>query len=458
MYILISAIKNIRRYAGRYMLFGLLIFVVLCIGTVTFIAQNNLNTELNKQMEKYGGTVTVSRDIATLTLEEFDAINALPQVKEIQHVRYFFSLYQNEISIDGNKCDTESLFSELEKRSKIYKASFQFLKNETDSTPQLYVLGIDFALDPIINSDTQDNFLLEGRFPQADHEASLNREYLDLWEFKDVKIGSTIQLTFNDKIYEYQIVGFHENVNQKTAFRTLSSLLCPVILTFDAAEQLRTDGTLENYYYEITARKNANLGPNDTPTLVTLDIHSCYVSQVLLKSYNMYDSFVESLKKHSEKTNIHYKATLSYAEANQFVKIYQNTAQICTFFLTAVIAISAVVILIMTALAMHERRYEIGVLLSVGMSKPRIALLFAVENLIFTLAVTALAYAVGLAAAPFAADKLLEGVVTVSRAAAALPVAGRMLALAVGLSLPASLISSLAILRYKPMTILRSRS
>lgn len=109
----------------------------------------------------------------------------------------------------------------------------------------------------------------------------------------------------------------------------------------------------------------------------------------------------------------------------------------------------------MTALAMHEPRYEIGVLLfSVGMSKARITEPFAVENLIFTLGVTVLAYAVGFAVAPIAADKFLDGVVEIVRSA----VAVRMLALAVGLSLPASLFSSLAILRYKPMTNLRNRS
>lgn len=82
-----------------------------------------------------------------------------------------------------------------------------------------------------------------------------------------------------------------------------------------------------------------------------------------------------------------YTVEFVYPDAGTLLKTYENTDKICTFFLAAVIAISAAVMLIMTALAMHERRFEIGVLLSVDMGKWRIALLFAVENLFFTFCV-----------------------------------------------------------------------
>ncbi|MGM9652016.1 MAG: ABC transporter permease [Eubacteriales bacterium] len=117
-------------------------------------------------------------------------------------------------------------------------------------------------------------------------------------------------------------------------------------------------------------------------------------------------------------------------------------------------AASAVLILLMTILVVHERRYEIGVLRCIGVSARGVCARFIAEISVFLAIVSASGVALGIPAAHLAA-KLLGVADSIS---GVLPAALLLLAGIAAVTLLSCLAASAMILAKKPMHILNSRT
>ncbi|MGM9652014.1 MAG: ABC transporter permease [Eubacteriales bacterium] len=117
-------------------------------------------------------------------------------------------------------------------------------------------------------------------------------------------------------------------------------------------------------------------------------------------------------------------------------------------------AASAVLILLMTILVVHERRYEIGVLRCIGVSACGVCARFIAEISVFLAIVSAAGVALGIPAAHLAA-KLLGVADSVS---GVLPAALLLLAGIAAVTVLSCLAASAMILAKKPMHILNSRT
>ncbi|MHC1695766.1 MAG: FtsX-like permease family protein [Eubacteriales bacterium] len=132
--------------------------------------------------------------------------------------------------------------------------------------------------------------------------------------------------------------------------------------------------------------------------------------------------------------------------------------RICTLFMMLIIVLALFIIVIVTILGFSERRYDIGVLRCVGMSKPRIISLFTLETLLFLLAVMLAGLLFGSLLSGFFTDGLSAGQYKADNLAVLAQTGIRVLLAGLALSLLSSFMSAMFILRYQPMKILRNRN
>lgn len=357
MYIFVSSIKNIRRYAGRYALFGILFIFVLAIGTLSLTVADTIDDEIDALLQKYGASVFIETEAHLLTPHEYAQFEECPQVSEIVMTRFVFEVYHDTIHINDKIIDTSNFHGDPKQHRLLRILAGGYL-----NTPAIAVLGIDIEKDPFFNYDFATDYLITGRLPNNDAEVLVNSTFCEIIWGASPPLGSTLTLTLDGLDYQFSIVGIFDAYDF-TEDDFLSIPYNPqIILPFNVAHEIRESGILEAYYQYVRAffdaakmEKSNRVSPFGDQ-LFALDTRSVYKGFILLHDYTQFDAFSNSVENYGKENNTEYTVQFTTLGAANLITAYESTAQICTFFLTAVIAISAVVILIMTALAMHERR------------------------------------------------------------------------------------------------------
>ena len=133
-----------------------------------------------------------------------------------------------------------------------------------------------------------------------------------------------------------------------------------------------------------------------------------------------------------------------------------------TAVITAMVAMLAVMtVALMSVINMRERKYELGVLRCVGMSKSRISLTLGIESVAFLLITAALGIALGFGFASIFGDAFVDLTIvdtTIDTMAISGAVALRLVIAALGLSVFATVISAAFVMRARPLAILRNRT
>lgn len=184
-----------------------------------------------------------------------------------------------------------------------------------------------------------------------------------------------------------------------------------------------------------------------------------------------YDRFVADVKANG----LGNEYTVSSADVEQYEASLVPLNNLATFaktLLIVVLCVGAVVLVVLTIFNIRERKYEIGVLTAIGVKKAKVAAQFAIE----LLAVTAigLALGVGQGGATTGEGSLSEApkddngapqqwghatqMVSKVNATVNWATIGWMLLIGVGLTLLASLVVAVFVMRYEPLQILADRS
>ena len=326
-------------------------------------------------------------------------------------------------------------------------------QNALSPLPTMTVCGIDFMEDAVINVNNK-SILTAGRLPEADNEAVVNERLLAVLELNNVDLGDTVSLRVGTVNGNFTIVGLFDGTyfdytsGQGDDLSFFCAFLTPItaINAFSGMENIKLEKEAKNFSMEPEGYKmEPEAFINNT-------------TYFYLNSSKDYPAFIAELEKLNNTTGSHYTARFVRGGNNEFEESYADTLRIARFFITSILAVSAALVILMAALLMHERRYEIGVYLSIGMGKYKIWLLFACELLFFIFAVFIPGLATGLALTPYAYASLVRGNLRLEGAAADPATAGLILAAAVGLALLSSAVCAVSILRYPPMSVLRSRS
>lgn len=385
MFILKNAMLSITRNKGRNILIGVIILVIACACTVTLAINNTAKDLINSYESAYDRELTISfnrenmmkdvdfsnKDNMEDTKNKLNTITSytIDDVKnfaESDHIENYYYTYN--ISLNGN--NIEKAEHELEnndtKRPNMSGGRFNFGES-----------SYDFTLNGYSSFDAMSEFI-EGTYEMK--ELALNAWDIAFdgnYIFINEELASYNSLNLNDKItledesgltYEFEIIGIYKE-NE-------SSSQSPMSFFSNSANTLITNA---DALVKITT-SNENVEGSVTPTFIIDD-------------YKNKDKVQEEFYEKGLDEN--YILETNEELVNSGVSSVQNVKSFATTFLMITLLIGGIVLMIINMINIRERKYEIGVLRTIGISKVKLTLQFASELLIVGFAFLMLGAVVG---------------------------------------------------------------
>ena len=432
MYIFKNAWKNITRNKGRNVLIGIIVIVIAAASSITLAIRESANDIVTAYQEKNKIEATIGMDRNNLmellrkdNSSQEDMINAFNEIESVteeeiekygesEYVSDYYYTYDLSVDAKNIKEATDSLVKET-----------TTTKTETTTKTQNFSGGNGFPGMPpgdfpgsktttnrrttttktekIFNEKAQDGAFtligyasyenmskfISGDYTIVDGEVSEDFESdsvvisEELATMNDLKVGDTI--TFVDpkdssKTYEATITGIYkENTESSSNMASMFS---------NSANEIITN---ISFVKKILAG-NEDLTPTITPTFIIKDIESV-------------DKFSEEVKEKG--LSEYYTITSNVDEIESATESVDNVKIFATTFLIITLIIGGVVLVVINMINIRERRYEIGVLRTVGMKKSKLSLQFMSELLIVAMASLIIGAGIGACLSVPVSNKLL---------------------------------------------------
>lgn len=234
--------------------------------------------------------------------------------------------------------------------------------------------------------------LADGRMPEADGECIVSTELL---ENSGLSIGDTI--TVDSALEKGSVLGEEE-------YTDISYTLTIVGTYYDATDEYST-GMSENAYNN---RRNEIFTTFDTIAeqmvegLNGIDVDATYY----LKSPDLLEAFTDELREKG--LDDVFDVETDEASYQKIIGPVEGLKSITLTFVIIVLVFGAIIIALLSSIAIRERKYEIGVLRAMGMKKGKVALGLWSEMLIITAICLVLGLGVGTLVAQPLTNVMLE--------------------------------------------------
>ena len=372
MFIFKNAWISITRNKGRNVLIGAIILVIACACTVTLAINNTASDLINSYQSAYAKELTLTFDRKNMmkdfninkeegrkqAKEKFenissytiDDIKSFAEADHIENYYYTYSFSLNGNNIDKAEIETDSKFRGFggfggDRGGKFGDSSMDFTLTGYSSVESMS----EFINGTYTMSEITDNaweIVFDGNY------VFINEE---LASYNELSLNDKIKLEDgNGKTYEFEIIGiFKDNDTEGDSMMSMFSNSANTIIT--NAEALVTIDT-----------DNDNINGSVTPTFIIDD-------------YNNAESIQEELyEKGLDETYI-VETNQEIAEAG--VSSVKNVKSFAKTFLIITLLIGGVVLFILNMINIRERKYEIGVLRTIGISKLKLTMQFVAELL-----------------------------------------------------------------------------
>lgn len=469
MYILKNAITSITRNKGRNLLIGLIIMVISVAVTVTLAINNTATSLIKAYKDKYQveAFITVNRENMMKDFNPNDRENSKNDMKDkfnlassltetdiknyadSKYVKSYY--YTSSVKVNSNDLEKAEMssnndMSERKKDEDDY-SSFEIKGYSSYDAMNEFISGSYKITDGEMFTDfTSNNCLINSEL------ATIN----------NLKVGDTITFTDdNNNTYQLVISAIYEE-NSSDSKSMFSSSANTIITSSNSINKMSTT--------------NSELKVSVNPTFI-------------LTSKDVVDKFSSELTSKGLDENLMVTTNL---ESDESVSTISNVKTFAVTFLVITLIIGAAVLLIINMINIRERKYEIGVLRTIGMKKTKVCLQFILELLIVALASLLLGAGIGsFVSVPFS-NKLLENEIATSKnennnirenfgkndkfndkkfngvanveafdsinATVDVKVLLELLALGLSLTLISSISATVSIQKFSPLTILKERS
>ncbi len=182
-----------------------------------------------------------------------------------------------------------------------------------------------------------------------DFECVINSE---LAKLNEINVGDIVKLknSTTKETYEFTVVGIYEDNSEQENTQSMYSKSVNTIIT---GSQVVSKLVLDD----------DTLVTNITPSFIIKDEESI-------------DKFSAELQEKC--LNEYYTLTTNLEEIKSATKSIENVSKFATTFLIITLIISAIVLLIVNMINIRERKYEIGVFRTVGLSKYKLTMQFLI--------------------------------------------------------------------------------
>ena len=348
MYILKNAFKNIFQNAGRNLMIAVIFLLVITMSCVAIIVRDNTDTIAKNYKSQLSTQVFIEEDYWRISKEmenndsfltpgiSNETVRKMAKSKYIKKVEYAATM--EAIADDLKyKRPIEKRYTEMQRAGEPL---------ERARIPYLYISGFDNVKNAKAFQNRQVQ-LIEGKYPEAANDALISDE---LAKMNDLKVGDSFQAKdIHDK-----------NLNGKTLQE----------MTYKISGIYHNDDT--NAYAEVFT-KTDNL------------INEEYAYKPLLQgTFFLSDpKDLEAFKKDAIQAGLsdYYNVKTDDIAYNAFIKPIEQMTGIANIFLVVVLVLGTTILLLLSMLAIRERKYEIGVLRAMGMKKSSIVLQMLLESL-----------------------------------------------------------------------------
>lgn len=440
MYIFKNALRSIARAKGRNVLIGIIVLVIsisACIAlsiresaakakedtlsTMTVTAQISFDRQsVMSSMREEGGFDRDSmkemlQGTESLTLADYEKYAAADSVKATYYT-LSSSLSANE---DIEPVDTMGTFEREEQNTQQgnppsmpnQQGGGKGFMGKMGSQGDFTVIGYssDEAMTDFKNGNTEITSGAVFSEGTAQNECIISEE---LATYNDLTVGSEITLinpNDEEETVTLKVVGIYKNNSEEQSavmggFSTAGDSANRIYMSYTALEKIVSES--KSGAEEVTDEKTGLT----SSTAIGSEINYTYV----LESADAYEAFSEEVKA----LGLDEKYTVSSSDLTAFEQSMtplNNLSEMATYFLMVVFAIGACILIAINIFNIRERKYEIGVLTSIGMKKGKVAMQFIIELFCVTLVAIIIGAGVGAAASVPVTNTLLASQIESNR-------------------------------------------
>ncbi len=480
MFILKNAWISIKRNKGRNILIGIIILIIACACTITLAIKNTAVDLIDSYKSAYDKEVTIGFNRENMmkdfnpadeegranAREKFDniasyTINDVESFADSNYIESYYYTYS--VGLNGN--DIEK--AEIESNSDMPNGFGHGKENNMSST--------DFNLTGYSSKEAMSEFI-SGTYTMSEiadnaWDIAFNGNYVfineELATFNNLKLNDKIKLEDEDSnVYEFEIIGiFKENEDENEQPMSMFSNSVNTIITNSNAVVNLTNG-------------NENLQASIYPTFI-------------IDSYDNVEKLQDEFYEKGLDENFILQTNEELALSG--VSSIKNINSFATTFLVITLIIGGIVLFVINMINIRERKYEIGVLRTIGISKLKLTMQFVSELVIVSLVALMLGAAIGAVSSKSVSNSLLESEINSSKETAEeinknfgnhggekggmhgkgmpvieaydsidavvdIKVLVELLGISISLVLVSSIASMVSIQRFSPLTILKERS
>lgn len=481
MYILKNAITSITRNKGRNILIGIIIMIISASVAVTLAINNTASSLIKSYKEKYQveATISINRENMMKDFNPEDKESSKSNMKEMFSLANNISVSDIEKYADSKYVksyyytQTVGVNANIEKAEMTSNSNNDMMDKRKDNNDDNKEgeTTTNFNLKGYSSYDAMSEFV-GGNYKVTDGEVFedfdsnnclINSELATL---NNLKVGDTITVTDTaSNIYDLVISGIYEEKEDTDSGMKMFANSANTIIT-------------SSNFISKMSETNQDLSVTTSPTFI-------------LTSSAVVDKFSSELTSKGLNENLTVQTNLDQVE--NATSTISNVKTFAVTFLIITLIIGAVVLLIINMINIRERKYEIGVLRTIGMKKSKVCLQFVLELLIVAFASLLLGALTGAMVSVPVSNSLLKNEITASQessnniqenfghggnkqndrkfngvanveafdsidATVDMKVLLELLGIGLSLTLISSLSAILSIEKFSPLTILKERS
>ena len=388
MYIVLNALKNVARNRGRNILLGSIILAIIVTTVISLIINTASGTLIEDYKAQFGTRVYINPDTSRVS------VMSGKQSEQIVPLRDVYAV------LAGSDC---LMSADLSCHVPSVSDTLLGLGESTGGAIPISPDGGSFTRFPTMNvkgytnPEQLDEFkegfrgIVSGAFPLDNNECIVSEDFAAL---NSIKVGDIIDIAQGmvaDNPLTLKVVGIYYDL---TANMFGDTLLAP------AAINVRND-IITNYETAFS------FGKTD-PRVDT----AAYV----LKSPELISAFESEAR--AAGLSYDYRVTIDEEAYNRVVNPVRRMSKITLAFMTVVLILGGLIIVLLAALSIRERKYEVGVLRAMGMKKHKVAFGLVVESLAITVICLTVGLCIGAAVAQPVSDMLLHEQVTAAESGA----------------------------------------
>ena len=405
MYILQNAVKNLFRNRGRNILMGVIVFAIITTTVIALCINNTSKGIIDEYKEQFGAEVFLSPNMEKF-MSAGGAKDSLLRVDQFlkfadsEYIKEFYMTAVQDMASDTLKAVDETPIPD----------GFEVGGTGGEEGGDEYV-----SPQMRLKGDTWDEFnngtkkVIEGKMVENPNECLISQELADL---NSLSVGDTVSLkasvstetgTFRTVHYEFTISGIY----------------------FDASDPYSGRGgghfssNKRNEIFTKTESITDALNPGESTEVAV---------RYFLKAPSMLSAYEAELR--GEGLSDLYDVKTDEAGYKKVVGPVEGLRNISITFMIIVLILGSVILILLSSIAIRERKYEIGVLRAMGMKKRKVAFGLWAESLMITVLCLFIGLGVGALVSQPVTDTLLAGQIENAKVAEDTPSFGGQLYIA----------------------------